>query len=63
MMMDDTGGFNDGDEEGEDAAPGGYRMGAPASSTDGKSTKGDATNTIESHSLTDKWWCATSPEG
>jgi len=62
-MEEDTGGFNEGDEEGDEAGPNGYAMGAPIDSAYGKSTAGDACNCIESHGITDGWWTSTSPEG
>ncbi len=65
MVKDETGvnAPHDGDEEGDEPGDGGYRLGTPVNSQDGKDIGGHATNTIESHGILDGWWTSTSPEG
>lgn len=63
-MEDQTGmsEFVSGNSEGAEQTPG-FALGSPIDSAYGKSIMGDATNTIETHGITDGWWTSTSPEG
>lgn len=63
--MDDQTGMGEhghGDEEGGFQTAN-FALGAPIDSAFGKAISGDATNTIETHGITDGWWTSTSPEG